>query len=183
MSAFIEWLESLNKKDTKVRAVLRRSLAFDPGEYRDAFPYVERFLGGDEHSWRRRTHYLTAALWATHWKEGLDGNPLSIGKACGAFDGEQRKLLSPGDRDKLTSMERRFITLLDADADQLPHRLRQMVALLKDQPLDYAVLLDDLLHWNDTNKRTQNQWAKDFYRALKSTAPLPNSNSAEESQP
>lgn len=33
MSGFIEWLESLNKKDTRVRAVLKRSLAFDPGAY------------------------------------------------------------------------------------------------------------------------------------------------------
>ncbi len=30
MNGFIEWLEDLNEKDTKVRAVLRRSLAFDP---------------------------------------------------------------------------------------------------------------------------------------------------------
>ena len=33
MNGFIEWLEGLNEKDTKVRAVLRRSLAFDPGEF------------------------------------------------------------------------------------------------------------------------------------------------------
>ena len=38
MSGFIEWLEGLNEKDTKVRAVLRRSLAFDPGRYRPAYP-------------------------------------------------------------------------------------------------------------------------------------------------
>ncbi len=36
-----------------------------------------------------------------------------------------------------TSTERRFITLLDADPDQLPNRLRQMVALLKDYNLDF----------------------------------------------
>ncbi|WP_294259682.1 hypothetical protein [Propionivibrio sp.] len=45
MSTFIEWLEGLNEKDTKVRAVLRRSLAFDPGSYVHAFPYVEPFVG------------------------------------------------------------------------------------------------------------------------------------------
>ena len=44
MSAFIEWLESLNEKDTKVRAVLMRSLAFEPGTHVPAYPYVEPFL-------------------------------------------------------------------------------------------------------------------------------------------
>jgi len=63
-----------------------------------------------------------------------------------------------------TSTERRFITLLDADPDQLPHRLRQMVALLKDYNLDLEALLKGLLYWNNDQKRTQNQWARDFYR-------------------
>jgi CRISPR system Cascade subunit CasB len=65
-----------------------------------------------------------------------------------------------------TSTERRFINLLDADTDQLPHRLRQMIALLKDQPIDFDALLKGLLYWNDDEKRTQNTWARDFYRSL-----------------
>ena len=64
------------------------------------------------------------------------------------------------------STERRFINLLDADTDQLPHRLRQMMALLKDQPIDFDSLLKGLLYWNDDEKRTQNAWARDFYRSL-----------------
>ncbi len=53
MSRFIEWLEGLNKKDTKVRAVLRRSLAFEPGTFVPAYPYVEPFVKGESDSWRR----------------------------------------------------------------------------------------------------------------------------------
>ena len=34
MSGFTEWLEKVNAKDTKARAVLRRSLAFDRGASR-----------------------------------------------------------------------------------------------------------------------------------------------------
>ncbi len=56
------------------------------------------------------------------------------------------------------------INLLDADRDQLPHRLRQMIALLKDYDLDFEALLTGLLSWEDDRKRTQNQWARDFYR-------------------
>jgi CRISPR system Cascade subunit CasB len=65
-----------------------------------------------------------------------------------------------------TSTERRFITLLAADTDQLPYHLRQMLALLKEQSIDFGDLLNKLLFWNDEQKRTQNTWARDFYRNL-----------------
>jgi len=156
MSEFIKWLEGLNDKDTKVRAVLRRSLAFDPGVFVPAYPYVEPFLKGEESPWRRTMLYLVAGLWAAHWREGRTGVPMPIGRACAA------QQVASGS----TSTERRFINLLDADSDQLAHRLRQMIALLKDQSIDFDALLTGLLYWNDDQKRTQNTWARDFYRNL-----------------
>jgi len=154
MSGFIEWLESLNEKDTKVRAVLRRSLAFDPGAFVPAYPYVEPFLKGEDNPWRREIFYLVAGIWAAHWREGRNGTPLSIGKACAAYQAASGS----------SSTERRFINLLDADRDQLSHRLRQIVALLKEQVIDFDALLKGLLYWNDDQKSTQNGWARDFYR-------------------
>ena len=154
MSGFIEWLENMNEKDTKVRAVLRRSLAFDPGKCVRAFPYVEPFVKNEDNSWRREMHYLVAGLWAAHWREGKKGEPVPLGKAC-AIHQE-----TTGSK----STESRFINVLDADRDQLPHRLRQIVALLKDQTLDFERLLTGLLYWSDDRKRTQNAWARDFYR-------------------
>lgn len=155
MSGFIDWLEELNARDTRVRAVLRRSLAFDPGEFPPSYPYVEPFLKDEDRSWRRQVHYLVAGLWADHWREGRAGAPQSLGKASAAHWLET----------KSASTERRFITLLDADRDQLPHRLRQMVALLKKQAIDFDDLLKRLTYWNDDEKRSQNAWARDFYRA------------------
>ena len=55
---------------------------------------------------------------------------MSIGKACAVHQSATGS----------TSTERRFINLLDADTDQLLHRLRQMIALLKDQPIDFDAL-------------------------------------------
>lgn len=156
MSEFIEWLEDLNARDTKVRAVLRRSLAFDPGVFVPAYPFVEPFLRGDDRHWRREMLYVVSGLWAAHWREGRSGTPLPIGKACAAHQ------VASGS----TNTERRFISLLDADGDQLPHRLRQMIALLKEQVIDFDALLKGLLYWNDEQKRTQNSWARDFYRTL-----------------
>ncbi len=154
MNAFIEWLESLNEKDTRARAVLRRSLAFDPGSFAAAYPYVEPFLKEEDNAWKREMFYLVAGLWAAHWREGRSGTPLSIGRSCAVYR----------DTNNSASTERRFVTLLDADSDQLPQRLRQMIAILTDQPIDFASLLKGLLFWNDYRKSTQNAWARDFYR-------------------
>ncbi|MFH1620292.1 MAG: type I-E CRISPR-associated protein Cse2/CasB [bacterium] len=153
MSGFIAWLEKLNEEGRKAKAVLRRSLAFELGAYVPAYPYVEPFLKGEENQWKREMYYLVAGLWAAHWREGRPGAPQSIGAACAKITNS-------------ASTERRFITLLDADEEQLAYRLRQMMALLKEQPINYESLLTGLLYWNDDRKRTQNAWARDFYRDI-----------------
>lgn len=159
MSGFIEMLEKLNARDTRVRAVLRRSLAFDPGAYPDAFPYVEPFVRGNDDQWRREMLYLAAGLWAAHWRAGRSDPQVSLGKACALH-----QLHS-----KSQSVERRFINLLDADDEQLPYRLRHMVTLLKEHNIDFESLLNGLLFWRSEKKGTQNQWAREFYRSLNST--------------
>lgn len=156
MSGLIEWLEEMNDKDSRVRAVLRRSLAFDPGCFPSAYPYVEPFLKDDDSSWRRKIYYLVAGLWAMHWREGRGGAALPLGKACAAHQAATSS----------DSTERRFINLLDADRDQLPHRLRQLLTLLKEQTIDFDAMLKGLLYWNDDQRRTQNAWARDFYRTI-----------------
>lgn len=156
MSEYIAWLEDMNARDTKVRAVLRRSLTFDPGTHIQAFPYVEPFLKGEVEGWRRQVHYLVAGLWASHWREGRAGTTTPLAKACALYQ------IASGS----ASTERRFIHLLDADPDQLPHRLRQMVALLSEQPIDFQALLNDLLYWNRSDKNVQHTWARAFYRTL-----------------
>ena len=93
MNGFVAWLESLNQRDTKVRAVLRRSLAFDPGTHPAAYPYVEPFLAVENNSWRRSAHYLVAGLWAHHWREGRTGEALPLGKAFGEFESDKRSKL------------------------------------------------------------------------------------------
>lgn len=166
MSGFIAWLEEANERDTKVRAVLRRSLAFDPGAHIPAYPYVEPRLKDEVEGWRRQVHYLVAGLWAAHWREGRADSKIKLAVAVGRHDLQRRRTLSPDERRMPTSTEKRFIVLLDADRDQLPHRLRQMVALLNEQPIDFQALLNDLLHWGSVSKRVQNRWASDFYRSL-----------------
>lgn len=157
MSGFIEWLEQLNEKDNRVRAVLRRSLAFNAGEFVPAYPYVEPFLKGEDNQRRTEVFYLVAGVWAAHWREGRETVSLSIGRACAEHQN------SCGS----ASTERRFINFLDSDHDQLPHRLRQLVALLKEQVVDFDDLLKGLQYWGSDQKSTQQKWARDFYRNLR----------------
>ncbi len=174
MSGFIAWLEDLNEKDSKVRAVLRRSLAFEPGQYVPAYPYVEPFVKNEGNSWRREMHYLVAGLWAAHFREGHATVKMAIGNACHAL------YLS---KDKSPSIERRFITLLDSDQDQLPHRMRQMLALLKEYPIDFNTLLAGLQYWNDDRKPTQNAWARAFYKNLQDDTETEPESVTQEEQP
>jgi len=155
---FIERLESLNANNRKVRADLRRSLAFAPGAFAHAIRYVEPFVNDEDNAWRREMFYLVAGLWAMHWREGRRGQPMSIGQACAAYQ------ISSNSK----NVENRFINLLDADPDQLPHRMRQIISLLKDQTIDFDDLLKGLLYWKDDKKRTQKDWARKFYRKIKS---------------
>jgi len=159
MSGFIEWLEEISAGDTRVRAVLRRSIAFDPGTYVPAYPYVEPFVRDESRKWRRNMHYLIAGLWAAHWRAGRTGKEMTLGQACADYQNQKGRSGSH-------STEVRFIALLDADEDQLAHRLRQMLAVLKDQSIDFESVLKELLYWNDDEKRTQNNWARDFYRTV-----------------
>ena len=156
MSGFIKWLEDMNRKESRVRAVLRRSLSFPPGEHPPAFPYVEPFLKREADDWRRQMYYLVAGLWAMHWREGRVGAIRTIGVACAVHQLES----------KSKSTEQRFIALLDADWDQLPYRLRQMLALLKDQAINFDALLSDLIFWNSVGRVIQQRWARDFYWKL-----------------
>lgn len=155
MNTFIEALSEMAGKDTKVRAVLKRSLSFEPGTYPPAFPYIEPFLGKETWGWRREAYYLTAGLWAAK-RQDIAGGGLSLAAACGTFYLKN---------DKSPSTEKRFIALLDADEDQLAARLRRMVAILKEYQINFNQLLKDVVAWKNDKRYVQLQWAKEFYRS------------------
>lgn len=155
MTGFIARLEDWAINNTKMKAVLRRSLAFGPGMDPSSYRYVEPFLKSDESTWHRQMYYLVAGLWAFHWRLNRSKTKISIAKACANY---MRRTGSG-------STEQRFISVIDADTSQLPYRLRQLVALLKEEPIDFVELLKDLLRWNNEDKIIQNKWARNFYRS------------------
>ena len=155
MTGFIRWLERSSEKDARMKGLLRRSLAFEPGEFAPAFPYVEPFASEVGSPWGRRMLYLVAGLWAAYVQGGQRGEPVSLGGACAIHHSAV----------KSASTERRLMALLNADPDHVPLRLRQLVALLREQPLDFEDLLKGLLYWNVDRREIQNNWTRDFYRS------------------
>lgn len=158
---FIAHLQGLAERDRGALAALRRSLAFDPGTHAPAMPWVEPFAVKDGSRVPQRVAlYLTAGLFATHPRHRVAA-PLAHGLALVKL------------RRGSESIERRFITLLGADAESLPVHLRHAMALLaaEDLPCDFVLLADDLARWLDpwqdeARDRVRQRWAREFYRQL-----------------
>jgi CRISPR system Cascade subunit CasB len=156
--AFVQYLKTLKERDRGALATLRHSLAFEPGTYPKAFPFVERFAGAAAHERdaRRVALYAVAGLFAAH--------PFQEAKSLATALGQLMRVRgSP-------SLEQRFIALLGADAENVHHYLRQVVSLLAADGLgcDYSRLLDDLTYWmrpGSDPARIRQRWARDFYRA------------------
>ena len=157
--SFVAHLEQLNQRDRGALAALRRSLAFEPGAYPPAYPFVERFVSPERHARdaSRLALYIVAGLYALHPHHGGK----SLASSLGALVRERES----------GSIEQRFIALLGADAENVAVYLRQIVSLLGDErPLDYALLLRDLTVWlspfdSERRDRVRQRWARDFYRA------------------
>jgi CRISPR system Cascade subunit CasB len=145
---FTDFIEQLG---TGPKATLRRSLAFPPGTWPAAFPYVEPWVRGQE-GWTRSVAYLVAGLQAQSRITAGKGN---LGEAAA-------RLAKAADS---KSIETRFIALLDADADQLSHRLRQMITLMSSHTIapDWAQLNSDLRWWRHADRYVQQRWARSFY--------------------
>jgi CRISPR system Cascade subunit CasB len=140
--------------DRAAKASLRQSLAFPPGTWPRAFPIVEVFVATAP-PWRRATAYLVAGLMA--WSRSDGEGEGDMGAACA-------RLRASTDS---ASVERRFLALLEADRDALPHHLRQLVALLSSHGIapNWSRLIGDLNRWDDQERRVQQRWARSYYAA------------------
>lgn len=174
MHRFISWLGRLTEtRNTRAYAVMRRALSENrPEDYTAAAPYVEAFLGNewDErdrslgYSRERRTYYLIAALYCL--VNRADEKPPKI-----EFEKEQNfgwtvafqhRESFPQASENQTSLEQRFLALMQSDDEQFVYFLRQMINQVKEQPINWVQLGDDLLRW--PSEKVRNHWIQSFYR-------------------
>ena len=101
--------------------------------------------------YKRQAYYLTAGLYAL--KDGRHQSERTLARA----------LREERDKRNSASIEGRFLALLDADSDQIAHRLRYTVNLVEGG-LDFVRLLVDLWSWFRPDRVVQARWAREFYR-------------------
>jgi len=160
VTAFVTRLRKLaDDEDRGALAALRESLRDRHGMAAAACPYVVPFLSRSDDPQRDRAFFLIGALFALHPDPGGEG--VSLGHAFRAINVEQEGA-GGGDNE---SLRRRFVALLDADAEDLPSHLRHAVALARSKlkPLDWALLLKDVLGWRSESRHVQRRLARDFW--------------------
>lgn len=165
-SGLIAYLHRLAKdQDRAALAHLRRGLGKRPGDAMEMYPYVGRFADEEKGRAHERTVFLTASLFAYH---PVDSKNI---ENFGASVYMLEKALEPKDKkkderqSKESSTERRFVALLDADAEDLHYYLRQMIGLLKanDIPVNWEQLFKDIRNWSHDDRFVQRKWARSFW--------------------
>jgi CRISPR system Cascade subunit CasB len=157
-----KFIQFLWKLDRKGFAELRRSLRTSPGLDMKAVPYVETFAATEKTIWNQEMYYLIAGLFCLV-ERSLEQNeniPPPVQKNLGESIVELYL-----DKEKSGSIEQRFVRLLDADDEQLPHRLRQMITLIHSNKIaiGWEKLLGDLRFWKTDKRYVQHRWARSFY--------------------
>ncbi len=149
---FIDHLIALSD-DRGSLAALRRGLGQPPGAAPEMFPQVVPWLPVSCSAWAELVYYLAATLFAFHSSNIPTGN----------MGAHLRATIKDDNGEKAT--ERRFVALLNSHPDDLGVHLRHAVSYLKskDQPVCWAQLFDDLMHWDHPARFVQRNWANSFW--------------------
>lgn len=164
-STFVRELHRLNRRarggDGTARAALarlRRSLGtrdLDLSALREVGAWLPDYLTDDTLD----AYLLTAALFALHQP------PVSQTSSDRSSFGKTLRGLRAGLSAGAESLDRRVMALFNADRDELPYRLRQLMQMLKGTPHvpDWKEFLWHLLQWDDPARKVQRRWARDYW--------------------
>jgi CRISPR system Cascade subunit CasB len=156
---FIEYLHGL-REDRGALAALRRGSGDIPATVVSVYPHVFRFLPREASEWEVDAFCTVASLFALHPAEGGEGR--SVGEA----------LRLVAEKTGSTSVEQRFVALLECHREDLPEHLRQAISLVRSHevPIDHLKLLEDVLGWDWPSRSVQRQWARDYYATASNEA-------------
>jgi CRISPR system Cascade subunit CasB len=149
--AFVASLGGLN---AAARARLKRNAGRTLSEARDVYGIFYRLLPPRLQPYEHDHYFLVATLFPLGTETKRDRN-------FGATLRITRQSMSG------PALDRRVETLLDADAEQLPFRLRQAVRLAQSHRvgINWNRMLVDVLGWGAPSRYVQRQWAESYFRA------------------
>ena len=165
----IKYLKGLYPKDPRRQdraalANLRRGLGKPPKSVMEMYPYLGQFLSSEPRPRYESAIFIVAALFAYY--PDAPGNIGNLGTSLRELSDRDKKNRLASERVS-KSLERRFVVLLNAEADDLPHYLRQIVGLLKSAekpiPINWNQLFKDIQNWNHDARFVQKKWAEKFW--------------------
>ena len=120
------------------------------------YPYLGQFLSNEPKRNYENALFIVAALFAYY-----PDAPSNVGN----LGASMQKL-----KDVSDSIEKRFVALLNAEVDDLPYYLRQIIGLLKSNEIavNWEQLFKDVQYWetDGTNSKYENvqaRWARSFW--------------------
>lgn len=163
----LQRLVTPGNEDRAALAALRRSLGKQPGYSAEVARIVQPVLPDDASYARTEAHYLVASLFGLlprHFDTPEDPKPRWAQQGLG-WSLRGVRFREDGEPDR--GIERRFVALLDAEADALADHLRHLIKLAMSRDdgfaLDFRRLLRDILAWDADDRRVQRQWAAGFW--------------------
>ena len=148
----ISYLKNLEKRqDRAALAHLRRGLGKPPKTAMEMFPYLGQFLSHETKPRYENAVFIIAALFAYY-----PDAPPNVGNLGASL----RQL-----NDDSKSIEKRFVALLNAEAEDLPYYLRQIIGLLraKEIAVNWEQLFKDVQNWDNDKRFVQRKWAEKFW--------------------
>jgi len=150
---FINYLENLKTtQNKKTLAELRRGArCSDPTDATMIYPYVVKWLRGDW-LWIDKCYCMVAILYALSPKHtNSNGN---FGKSFNDANTKDSE-----------SFNNRFRLVVESTQDELFDNLKSAISLIRsrDKAINYKILLDDLIKWNNDDNDVQKKWASGFW--------------------
>ena len=141
------------KKDRATLATLRNGLREKDCRSMEMYQFLGKFLSDSTSQNYEDAVFIVSALFASYSQaKNVKGN---LGDSLREY---QRKTESE-------SVEKRFVSLLNAERDELSTYLRNIINLLKSQEIgvNWEKLFNDIQQWNTDNRFVQTRLARSFW--------------------
>jgi CRISPR type I-E-associated protein CasB/Cse2 len=128
----------------------------------EMYSVIGRFLPEKPKRNYENALFIVAALFAYY--PDAKTNVGNLGASLKELVNQERKK-NPQYKLENSPIEKRFVALLNAEYDELPNYLRQIIGLLKSKEIavNWQALFEDVQFWNNDNRRVQNAWARSFW--------------------